>query len=198
MTTPALSFAAKPTLAGDAVLLRPVAREDAAGLVELLSEPEVRRLTGTHEPVLPGALERAEQWYSSRAGEGDQLCLAIVDRVTGEYVGEAVLYDLDADNSSCVFTIALVGPRAFGRGYGTEATRLILAHAFDNVGVHRVELEVYAFNPRALRVYRRVGFVREGTKRQALRWHGEWVDAEIMAVLDFEWSIHRGYPDLGA
>jgi hypothetical protein len=76
------------------------------------------------------------------AGEDDQLYLAIVDRATGAYVGEVVLYELDADNRSCVFRIALVGPRVFG----CQATRLILAHAFDNVGAHRVELEVYAFN----------------------------------------------------
>ena len=66
---------------------------------------------------------------------------------------------MDADNRSCVFRIALIGSRVFGRGFGTEAIRLILAHAFDTVGVHRVELEVYSFNPRARHVYEQVGAV---------------------------------------
>jgi RimJ/RimL family protein N-acetyltransferase len=193
MTSPALSFAAKPTLVGKRVLLRPVTAADAPGLVELLNEPEVRRLTGTHGQVRPGALERAEQWYSSRAAEDDRLDLAVVEQATGEYVGEVVLNELHADNRSCSFRIALVGPRAFGRGYGTEATRLILAHAFETVGVHRVELEVFAFNPRARHVYEQVGFVHEGTKRQALHWQGAWVDAQILAVLADDWSRHRGF-----
>jgi RimJ/RimL family protein N-acetyltransferase len=194
MSPPSLSFTVKPTLTGKSVLLRPVTREDAPGLVELLNDPEVRRLTGAHGPVRPGVLERAEDWYSSRADADDRLYLAIVDQAAGEFVGEVVLYDLDADNRSCVFRIALIGSRVFGRGFGTEAIRLILAHAFDTVGVHRVELEVYSFNPRARHVYEQVGFVREGTKRHALHWHGDWIDAEIMAVLAGEWSTHHGYP----
>ena len=195
MTSIALSFAVKPTLLGEKVLLRPVAVTDTPGLVELLNDPEARRLTGTHTRVWSETeRERAEQWYASRAEQTDRLDLAVVERSTGGYVGEVVLNELDPDNRSCGFRIALVGPRVFGRGFGTEATRLILAHAFETVGVHRVELEVFEFNPRARHVYERVGFVHEGTKRQALHWHGEWVDTHIMAVLADDWAAHRGRP----
>lgn len=187
-------FRLKPTLVGERVLLRPVVADDAPGLAELLHEPEVRRLTGTHGGVRPGVLERAVNWYSSQATNTDELYLAITDKLTGDYVGEIVLQELDTDNRSCSFRIALVGPRAFGCGYGTEATRLILSHAFETLGLHRVELEVYAFNPRARYVYEKVGFVREGTKRHALNWHGEWVDAHIMAVLADDWAEHKGHP----
>ena len=82
-------------------------------------------------------------------------------------------------------------PRAFGRGLGTEATRLVLAHAFDTVGINRIELEVYDFNPRARRVYEKAGFVHEGTKRQALYWDGAWVDAHLMAMLAGDWSARQ-------
>ena len=71
---------------------------------------------------------------------------------------------------------------------------MILGHAFDIVGVHRVELEVYAFNPRARHVYEKIGFVHEGTKRDALWWDGEWIDAHTMAVLAHEWAAHHGHP----
>ena len=54
---------------------------------------------------------------------------------------------------------------------------------------------MFAFNPRARRVYDKVGFVLEGTRRQALRWDGEWVDAQIMGILADEWSRHRGHPE---
>jgi RimJ/RimL family protein N-acetyltransferase len=81
------------------------------------------------------------------------------------------------------FRIALAGPHAFGRGYGTEATRLVLDFAFDTVGLHRVGLEVFDFNPRAQRVYEKCGFVREGVLRDALRWDGRRHDALAMSVL---------------
>ena len=105
-----------------------------------------------------------------------------MDQATGAYVGEVVLTDLDRDNRSCGFRIALSAQRYFGQGYGTEATRLALAYAFD-AGVHRVSLEVYDFNSRARHVYEKCGFVHEGTMRDALLWRGEWVDAHLMAAL---------------
>jgi RimJ/RimL family protein N-acetyltransferase len=187
-----LSFAEKPTLFGDLVLLRPVTVEDVPGLIEMLHDPEGNRLTGTHADFDPAV---AENWYATRAEHEDRLDLAVVERATGAYVGEVVLNELDADNRSCGFRISLLGPRAFGRGYGTEATRLVLAHAFDAVGINRVELEVYDFNPRARHVYEKVGFVHEGTKRQALLWDGEWVDAHLMAILASDWrsEVHAPY-----
>lgn len=162
------------------MLLRPVGPGDVPGLLELLRDEESARLTGSHAEIDPAV---AENWYATRGEHDDRLDLAIVEREGGAYVGEVVVNELDPDNRSCGFRICLIGPRAFGRGYGTEATRLILAHVFDTVGVNRVELEVYAFNPRARHVYEKVGFVHEGTKRQALLWDGEWVDAHLMAVL---------------
>lgn len=185
-----LSFAQKPTLVGDLVLLRPVGAGDVDGLVEMLVDPEGNRLTGTHavfDPESAADLEKAERWYASRADHDDRLDLAIVEREGGTYVGEVVLKELDTDNRACGFRISLIGPRAFGRGYGTEATRLIVEHAVETVGVNRIELEVFDFNPRARHVYEKVGFVYEGTKRQALRWDGEWVDTHMMAIVASDW-----------
>ncbi|MFE3113884.1 GNAT family N-acetyltransferase [Kitasatospora indigofera] len=184
---PKTSFAEKPTLTGELVVLRPVCVGDAPAAVD----PDVDRLTGTHEKISREALER---WYASRAEHDDRLDLAIVERATGESVGEVVLANLDVHNRSCSFRIALFGRRSFGQGMGTEASRLILGHAFEAVGVHRVELSVYAFNPRARRVYEKIGFVHEGTRRNALHWDGEWIDAHTMAVLADEWVAHRGHP----
>ena len=70
--------------------------------------------------------------------------------------------DLDPPNASASYRIAL-GPDAVGRGLGTEATQLMVAHLLDVVGLHRIELDVYVFNERARRSYERCGFVRGGT-----------------------------------
>lgn len=185
----AISFAEKPVLEGEVVVLRPVMAADAPQLAGL--DAETLRLTGTHRTF---SLAELEHWYGSRAEHGDRLDLAIVERATGRWAGEVVLNDLDTGNLSCSFRILLAGARYFGRGLGTEATRLMLAHAFGTVGLHRIGLEVYAFNPRARHVYEKVGFVHEGTKRQALLWEGTWIDAQLMAILAGPWSRHRGHP----
>jgi Acetyltransferase (GNAT) domain len=79
------------------------------------------------------------------------------------------------------------GAALYGRGLGTKATRLVLAFAFGALDLHRVELEVYDFNPRARRVYEKVGFVVEGVRRDALWWDGAWHGAVMMAILAPEW-----------
>jgi RimJ/RimL family protein N-acetyltransferase len=77
---------------------------------------------------------------------------------------------------------------------GTEATRLIVGYGFEMLRLHRISLEVYAFNPRARRAYEKVGFVAEGVLRDALLWDGERVDATVMSILAPEWATHRGHP----
>jgi RimJ/RimL family protein N-acetyltransferase len=186
------SFADKPVLTGELVTLRPVEVADVPAMVDALADPESRRLTGTHARF---TVDQLRNWAATRAEHDDRLDLTILERATGEYAGEVVLNELDPDNLSCSFRIGLAGPRFFGRGLGTEAARLILAHAFDSVGLHRIALEVYAFNPRARRVYDKLGFRAEGTLRHALRWDGAWVDAHVMSVLGTEWARHHGRPD---
>jgi len=179
------NFAVKPTLAGELVLLRPVEAADAAAMFAV--DPETYRLTGSHSAA-GLTLDSWRNWYATRAGHDDRLDLSIIERVSGEWAGEVVLNELDVPNESCAFRIALQGPQFYGRGLGSEATRLIIDYAFNVVGVHRIELEVYDFNPRARHVYEKVGFVHEGTKRDALRWDGEWIDCHCMALLDRDWK----------
>jgi RimJ/RimL family protein N-acetyltransferase len=175
-------FADKPVLVGERVTLRPVAAEHAEGLFELVSDPEVRRLTGSHGEI---SLEASRQWYASRGGHDDRLDLAVV--ADGRYVGEVVINELDPGNLSCNLRIALVGSRAFGKGYGTEAIELVLDHVFGTTALHRVSLDVHSFNERARHVYKKVGFVEEGVLRDALFWDGEWHDSVVMSILRTEW-----------
>lgn len=180
------------------MVLRPFREEDLDAMAAAVADPEVGRLTGSyHSSADAGATpdpDTLRQWYSTRNEQLDRLDLAVVDRATGECVGEVVLNEFEEGNRSVNFRI-LLGPGGRNRGLGTEATRLVLGHAFDVLGLHRVGLEVYAFNPRGRRAYEKVGFVTEGVRREALRFDGAWVDAVVMSVLDHEWAVHRGRPE---
>lgn len=185
---PPCSFRSKPTLTGERVVLRPVEEADAEGLAAC--DPETLRLTGSHRSFdMASDLEGLRTWYRTRADHADRIDLSIVERATGRWVGEVVLNELDTDNRACGLRILVARACDYGRGFGTEATRLAVDYAFGQAGVHRIELEVYAFNPRARHVYEKVGFVLEGTKRDALRWDGAWVDAHLMAMRATDWRI---------
>jgi RimJ/RimL family protein N-acetyltransferase len=185
---PVDAFRHQPTLMGERVRLEPLGPAVLSGYWQMLQDPEGQRLTGTHAEF---TLEQTEGWLRSRADQHDRADWAAIELATGEFVGEVVLNDLDPDNESVGFRISLAGPAVFGRGFGTEVTRLVLDHAFDTVGLHRVELEVYEHNPRARRVYEKCGFVLEGRRRDALLWDGVRYDALTMAVLSTD---PRGTP----
>ena len=173
------SFSEKPTIEGEHVRLRPLVSGDVDDMWADLADEDALRLTGTHDSF---TREQIDAWCASRADQSDRLDLAVVERSSGAWAGEVVLCDWDADNASCSFRIALRAS-AQNRGLGSEATRLIVDYAFAELGVHRIELEVFAFNPRAIAVYERAGFVHEGVRRDALQWDGEWVDALVMAMV---------------
>jgi RimJ/RimL family protein N-acetyltransferase len=180
-------FAFKPTLTGELVELRPVTEDDYPALQVAMDDPEVTRFTASRGEI---GEEAARKWYRTRGEQTDRLDLAIVDRASGEVVGEAVLNDWSPEDESCNFRI-LIGPAGQGRGLGTEATRLIVGYGIEELGLHRIDLGVYAFNPRAQRAYEKAGFVTEGVKRDALRWDGEWIDEIMMSVLAPEWKALR-------
>ncbi|MEU3273519.1 GNAT family protein [Saccharomonospora sp. NPDC006951] len=173
-------FRGQPVLTGERVRLEPMGIEHFDGIWPMMSEPESTRLTGTHRRFTEGGVRN---WLATRKDHHDRADWAIVRREDGEVLGEAVLDELDPHNGSAAYRISLVGPKVFGRGFGTEATRLVVDYAFDVAGLHRVSLEVFDFNPRAQRVYEKCGFVREGVQREALLWEGRRHDAITMAVL---------------
>ncbi|MBC7723350.1 MAG: GNAT family N-acetyltransferase [Burkholderiaceae bacterium] len=187
MTTHA-PFARKPTLAGDRVILRPFETTDIDAMGPVLADPEVLILTGSVHTSAEAHGRSADldaatrEWYETRAAQSDRLDLAIIDRESSACVGEVVLNELHVENDSCNFRI-LIGPAGRDRGLGTEATRLILDHAFATTQLNRIGLEVFAFNPRAQRMYRGAGFALEGTRRAAHRFDGAYVDAVIMAII---------------
>jgi RimJ/RimL family protein N-acetyltransferase len=123
----------------------------------------------------------------------DRLDLAVIDRASGRCVGEVVLNDWSEGNQSCGFRIWL-GPDGQGRGLGTEATRLIVGYGFGHLGLHRISLEVYSFNPRARRAYESAGFRAEGVLRDALRYNDQWIDATVMSILAHEWAGRGAEP----
>lgn len=172
----------KPTLTGDRLRLVPLSPAHAEVSWHATQDPEIRRLTGTRREF---TLDEVQRWCATRADQSDRLDLAI-ESPDGEYLGDLALLDLDRDSESAAFRIALL-PEATGGGLGTEATRLLLAYAFSVVGLHRVHLEVFDFNSRAIRAYQKSGFVLEGRLRESHQWDGERYDTLLMAALASEW-----------
>jgi len=174
------AFRDQPTLTGHRVRLEPLTESVLEDYLAGLDDPEVCRLTGSHAQH-----DRAQvyDWLATRRQHTDRADWAVVRVADCAFLGEAVLNALDADNASVNYRVWLAGPDVLGKGYGTEVTRLVLGYALDTIGLHRVSLSVFDFNPRARRVYEKCGFQLEGRLRQSLLWDGQWHDDLIMSVL---------------
>ena len=170
----------KPTLIGKRVILRPITVDDAAPMFASLADEESMRLTGTQQTF---TLEQVQQYCQRIVYAEDRADFAITLKDNPAYLGEAVLNDIDFVNRSANFRIALASKTLFGHGYGSEATRLIVAYGFQTIKLHRIELEVYDFNPRAEHVYKKIGFVHEGVRRDVLLWDGVYHSAIVMGIL---------------
>ena len=185
-------FATKPTLHGRLVTLRPFRPDDVEVMARVLSDPEVRRLTGSVESTAEA--ERAEpvddrlrDWYGSRNDQPDRLDLAVDDAATGRLVGEVVLNEVDVDALTCNLRV-LVGPEGRDRGLGTEAVSMATAYGIEVLGLRRITLEVFEFNPRGRRVYEKVGYSVTGVRPGALVFDGVAVGAVDMAVDADTWG----------
>jgi len=183
----AAALATTPTLTGERIRLVPLGPEHADSLFESLDEPELDRMTGTHRTFTRDDIVR---FCASRAEQDDRLDWTIEDVATGEYAGGLAVNEVDPDNETGGFRIDLVA-KYRGRGLGPEAIELMLAYLFEEVGLHRVGLEVYAFNPRAQRSYEKCGFVVEGRLPESLLWDGERVDTVLMGLLRADWRARR-------
>lgn len=175
----------KPVLEGRLITLRPLTEKDADVMFAAADNAEVNRLTGTTQTA---TLEQYRTHYARLLAAQDRVDYAIIPNEKPEkVVGEVVLNAIDEQNRSANFRIMLLNESYFGKGYGSEATRLMVKHGFERLELHRIDLEVYDFNPRAARVYEKAGFVREGVKRDVLFWDGAFHSAIVMSILELEY-----------
>ena len=131
--------------------------------------------------------EEIERFFASRALGPESLSLAIHLRGSNRLIGTCALSQLDHENGSALYHITIGEKDAWGHGYGTDATRLMLDHAFGTLSLHRIGLSVFSFNDRAIRSYQSCGFVMEGRAREAIWRDGRWWDEITMSVLHSDW-----------
>ena len=173
-------------LQGERVTLRLLQPRDAedyfrAGFDPM--DPEVRRLTGTRAEA---GLEDIRAYVARICPDETRYDFLILDR-DGRILGESVLNEWDEVANCANFRICLFDSARCGRGVGGEAIALTLSFGFETWGLHRIELDVYDYNPRAHAAYLRAGFREEGRRRDGVFWDGAYHDDILMALLADEY-----------
>jgi len=180
-----------PFLIGEKIYLRPVEPEDAKFLSKGENDPAVRESLFLALPVsLTNEQEKVDQYIKSK----DAIVLIIIEKETNKPVGQSAFFRIDYISRAAVFYIAILDPAHWSKGYGSEATQLMVEYAFNTLNLNRIQLHVCAENSAAIKIYERVGFIKEGVLRKAMFRNGNYVDFWVMGILKRDWLQTNNFP----
>jgi RimJ/RimL family protein N-acetyltransferase len=166
-------------LAGEGFLLRRATADDVHFMADLAGhedvEPFMAAVSARDRESLLAEVERSD-------AEPEHYGRFIVE-VDGQRAGVMAFEIFSKRSRIADLRSLMVLPDFRGRGIADAAARLLVHHLFFDLDYHRVQLECYGFNERAIRHAERAGFVKEGVKRNAYWRHGEWVDGVIFGLV---------------
>jgi len=183
----------KTLLRGPRVRLRPLERVDLARYQELFSEPEISLHYGGLG--VPENLNQLQRRYDAGEFDTTDRSLSLAIEADGTLIGAMVLRNLEnLPSRSATFGIIIGDSDYLDRGYGTEASTLLLDYAFAVLGYHKINLDFFEYNARAQAMYEKLGFVLEGRRRENHWTRGRFWDDILMGVTAEEWWSKQGPP----
>ena len=151
-------------------------------------DKEVARFTGCKEEFTK---EEVTSFFLKSLDDGNRYFFLII-APDGRIIGESVINEIDWDLRCANFRIGIFCTDERGKGIGTWATEATRDFAFEELKLHRLELDVYSFNPRAEKAYVKAGFKREGVLRDAVMDGDKYADDILMSMLEDEWRALKG------
>lgn len=172
-------------LEGARVLLRPITMEDTPLIVKWRSLPSVYMNLYSRKPI---TFAEHEGWMRNNVLTGKCAQFIIVDKKMQMPVGSVFIKNIDRQAQKGEYGIFIGEESARGKGFGSEAARLMLQYGFGTMGLHRIYLSVFAYNQAAIHSYHRAGFETEGVFRDDFADYGHYEDIVWMAALKEEWE----------
>ncbi len=167
-------------LAGEKVKLRTIEEEDYEKLRDWVNHYDVRRFIGIREPM---NLKQETEFVENELDSDDTIMLGIC--VDGELIGDIAIERKETGVGELGI---LIDPEHHGNGYGTEASKLLIKHAFQQVRYHKIKTRVVDTNDKSSRVWEKLGFQHEGTLRKHTFLDGEYRDFQVYGLLEEEWN----------
>ena len=177
---------ANPIIRGEKVFLRPSERSDLDDFVRWFNDADTMRYLAMRAPMGRAAEERWFDGMLERQGKRDYhfvICLL----EDGRAIGTIGLHEIDQENGTAAFGIAIGEKSEWDKGYGTDALDAIADFGFGELRLERIWLDVYEGNDRAQHSYQKAGFTTEGTMRRDIFKHGDFADVLRMSLLRDEW-----------
>jgi RimJ/RimL family protein N-acetyltransferase len=173
---------------GKRIRFRHAERSDLPTFVRWLNDPEVSKNLSIYLPI---SLISEEKWFEdmiARHQDEQAFCIEIQEGEKWTIIGNCSFMDIERRIRSAEVGIFIGEKDYWNKGYGTEAMQLLLKLGFETLNLNRISLRVFETNPHAIHVYKKIGFVHEGTLREAMYMDNQYIDVHIMSVLRSEWK----------
>jgi RimJ/RimL family protein N-acetyltransferase len=178
---------------GSLVALRATEEEDLPLLKRWINDPDVTETLAGRYPY--GMRGERDYYEANYAPAFKRVAFVIVALESGVPIGNCSLDTPSPEDRAAELGI-FIGEKSFwDRGFGTDAMKTLVRFGFDEMNLNRIELTVFDFNHRAIRVYEKIGFEVEGTLREAHYQNGAYVDMIAMSILRRDWEAHRPKPE---
>lgn len=172
----------------DDVRLRALTITDLQLTLKWHNQPEIVEMYSGHP--FPVNEEMEMKWYENVTKSNVPISVFGIEHIIdSKLIGLTVLKGINFINSSTETAIYIGDNEYKGKGLSNQALRLTLDFAFSKLGLHRVWLKVRSDNTPALRLYDRIGFVKEGVLREAVYKNGKYFDVAILSLLEREYSL---------
>lgn len=169
------------SMEGQDIVLRLMKKEDTDNIIKWRNTDFVRRNFIYRKPF---TREGHENWTKTMIDTGRAIQFIICTKEDKRPVGSVYLRDIDQDHNKAEYGIFIGEEDALGKGYGTQAAKLMIEYAFHTAGLHKLMLRVLAENKQALRSYEKAGFIREAYLKDEVFLEGRYKDVIYMAVIN--------------
>ncbi|MBW4648038.1 MAG: GNAT family N-acetyltransferase [Kastovskya adunca ATA6-11-RM4] len=174
-------------LQGDRVRLDALKRGDLLLMGKWYQQADFLRLLDAR-PAIPQSETILAAWLEERHRATDGFIFGIRLVETEELLGWVELENILWTHQVAWVSVCIGNSQHRGKGYGYEAMQLILQFAFDELNLYRLQLTVFAYNDRAIALYKKLGFQQEGTYREFLQRDGKRHDMYLYGLLRPEWN----------
>ena len=174
-------------LKGSRVILKPPERKYIDFFLKWMSDVETTQYLKMYRPL---TREMEEEWFDNLKNREDLFLFSIfisLENGNERIIGNCSI-GVDWKNRVGTSGIVIGEKDCLGKGYGTEAMKLLIKYGFNTLNLNRIQLETYEFNIRAFKSYKKAGFIEEGKRRQAIYVNGKYHDAYMLGILKSEWQ----------
>lgn len=168
-------------ITGDKLVIKPISSEHTSMIVKWRNNLNVRSNFIFQEPFTE---EMHNAWLKNKVEQGDVVQFIVYTKENDIPIGSVYLRDIDRVHQKAEFGIFIGEDIARGKGYGTEATKLLCQYGFKKLGLHKIMLRVFSFNQAAIKAYENAGFKQEAYLKDEIKIGNEFFDIIFMACFN--------------